>query len=372
MKFIFLSTPSFEPWDWTNPDEVGIGGSETSHIEMSNRLSDRGNDVYSYGPTPFKPPTVNPHGVIWSQCKHANPAHEGIWVIYRDPTVIDGVPEGQTAWLICQDVDYPTLTEERAKKLTRLVGLCETHCRFLKLRYPFAADKVCQSSNGIKSELIAEALKNPPARNPKRLMYASSPDRGLLYLATVFQRAKELMPDLELHVYYGFDNIEKIIDKIPNVRKKTNEIRRMLDQPGIEYHGRMGQPELIQEWLKAGIWCHPSSFTETSCITCMDAQALGAIPITTPTWAIGDNVRHGVFIEGDPYVDNLTRARYTLELVKLASDPIRQGAIREEMMPWAQEKYGWEHFVDQWDDWARIDTMKPGTGISLVPDEVAA
>jgi glycosyltransferase involved in cell wall biosynthesis len=361
VKFVFLSVPTFEPWDWTNPDTVGIGGSETSHIEMSNRLSDRGHSVYSYGPTPFKPPTVNPHGVTWERCDNDQNIwkRDGVWVIYRDPESIDDVHPDNPAWLICQDVDYPALTAERAEKFTRIVTLCEPHGYYMRLKFPHLAHKIFVSSNGIKSEIIAEALKNPPERNPKRLMYASSPDRGLLHLATIFERAKEVIPDLELHVYYGFDNIEKIIHKLsPELRKKTNDIRRLLDQPGIEYHGRTAQPELIREWQKAGIWCHPSSFTETSCITCMDAQALGAVPITTPTWAVGDNVKHGVFIEGDPYQDNLVRARYVLELVKMASDPARQEEIRREMMPWAQAHFGWEKFVDQWEAWAKEDLAK--------------
>ncbi len=355
MNFIFLSSPTFEPWDWTNPDTAGIGGSETSHIEMSNRLANRGHHVLSFAPMADDGPVINPHGVIWSQCKHADPSVKGIWVIYRDPTVIDGVPEGQPAWLICQDVDYPTLTPERAARFTRIVALCETHAKYLRAAHPYAADKVYVSSNGIKAELIREALKNPPARNPRRLMYASSPDRGLLYLAMIFERAKEILPDLELHFYYGFDNLDKVIMLYPGVQIKVDQIRAMLNQPGIVNHGRTGQPALIQEWLKSGIWCHPSSFTETSCITCMDAQALGAIPITTPVWAISENVEHGVFIEGDPYQEELTRARYVLELVKLAADPIRQGAIRETMMPWALDRFGWERYVDQWEAWARED-----------------
>lgn len=362
MNFIFLSVPTFEPWDWTNPDVKGIGGSETSHIEMSNRLSDRGHSVYSYGPTPFEEPRLNPHGVTWERCDHDSNIwrRHGVWVVYRDPQSIDDIDPSNPSWLICQDVDYPQLTQERAAKFTRIVALCETHGRYLRQKYPTA--NICVSSNGIKSELIAEALKNPPARNSKRLMYASSPDRGLLYLCEIFKRAKELMPDLELHVYYGFNNISKVEECNPGVRTRTNEIRRALDQEGITDNGRMGQPELIQEWLKAGIWCHPSSFTETSCITCMDAQALGAVPITTPVWAIADNVEHGIFIEGDPYTDNLTRARYTLELIRLAQDLERQETIRAEMMPYAQARFGWENFVDQWEVWAREDYYRSWSG----------
>lgn len=359
MNFIFLSSPTFEPWDWTNPDTQGIGGSETSHIEMSNRLADRGHTVWSYAPMSADGPVVSPHGVAWRQCKYADRSHQGVWVVYRDPEIIDGIPEGQTIWLICQDVDYPKLTRERSERLMRLVGLCPTHGRYLQSRYPWIANRVHVSSNGIKLEEIQKAAGENIPRDPTRLIYASSPDRGLLYLAKIFARAHEIHPGLSLHVYYGFDNIEKIIDRMPGVRKKTDEIRKTLDQPGIEWHGRMGQPELIREWFKSGIWCHPSSFTETSCITSMDAQACGAVPITTPVWAIADNVEHGVFLEGDPYNDPLIRSRYVLEIVKMACDPIRQERIREEMMSWARQKFGWENFVDQWESWAVEDLKSP-------------
>lgn len=354
MNFTFVSSPTFETWDWTNPDAQGIGGSETSHIEMSNRLARRGHQVHSYAPTSFEGPANNPHGVTWESCAKAK-WREGVWVLYRNPEVIDDLPPGVPAWLVCQDVDYRGLTEERAARLTRIVGLCETHRKYLCARYPFAASKIYASSNGIKVDQIRQALADLPPRNPKRLMYASSPDRGLLYLAMIFERAREIVPDLELHVYYGFNNLDKIIQANPQYREGTEKLRKLLDQPGIEYHGRMGQPELFREWQKAGIWCHPSSFTETSCITCMDAQALGAIPITTPIWAVCENVEHGVFIEGDPYNCNLTRARYTLELIRMACDPNRQEAIRERMMPWALKRFDWEKYVDQWEEWAEND-----------------
>jgi hypothetical protein len=89
----------------------------------------------------------------------------------------------------------------------------------------------------------------------------------------------------------------------------------------------------------------------------MDAQACGAIPITTPIWAIAENVRHGVFIEGDPYTDPLVRARYVAHVVKMA-DQTHQDAIRPEMMAWAQDFFNWENFVDQWLRWADKDTQK--------------
>ena len=353
MKFIFISEPTFEPWDWRNPELQGIGGSETSHIEMARRIVQRGHEVLSYAPVPFEGVQYN-QGVRWEHYSGLDVSQSAdIWVVYRAPQVIDGLPEGEEIWLVCQDVDYNfpgrTLTQDRLDKVTRIVALCEEHGSYLRARYPSAAHKVCVSSNGIKSELISVLLRNAPARNPKRLMYASSPDRGMEFLLDIFPRAKEIMPDLELHVYYGFDNIEKI--KVPWVRTRMENLKALLNQPGVVNHGRIGQTALLREWLQSAIWCHPSDFTETSCITCMDAQACGAIPITHPVWAVAENVKHGVFIDGS-VTKEIIRSRYVLEVIKLAADAERQESIRRDMMPWALEHFDWNHFVNQWLGWA--------------------
>jgi len=369
MRFNFYSHPTFEPWDWTNPDRVGIGGSETSHIEMARRLAARGHVVTSWAPIPEYRSGVN-EGVLWLHSQFASDRghfsdesvySDGIWVIYRQPAVIDEILTDRPIWLVCQDVDYVrpenNLTPERCAKLTRIIALCETHAQYLRNRYPYTADKVFVSSNGIKSELISQLLENPPERNLRRLMYASSPDRGMEYLLSIFPRAKEIVPDLELHVFYGFDNIDKVVKHYgedSRVGQNTRRLKELLNQPGVTWHGRTGQPVLLQEWLKSGIWCHPSNFTETSCITCMDAQACGAIPITCPTWAVSENVKHGVFIDGN-LKNEVVRSRYVLELIRMALDPQRQESIRQEMMPWALEAFGWELFVDQWIGWARHD-----------------
>lgn len=40
MKFLFYSSVNFEKWDFRNSIRKGIGGSETSHVEMAWRLAD--------------------------------------------------------------------------------------------------------------------------------------------------------------------------------------------------------------------------------------------------------------------------------------------------------------------------------------------
>ncbi len=55
----------------------------------------------------------------------------------------------------------------------------------------------------------------------------------------------------------------------------------------------------------------------------------------------------------------MTQARYTLELIRLASQPELQEQIRKEMMPWALDRFDWERFVSQWENWASLDIEEP-------------
>lgn len=359
--FTFLSVSTFEPWDWTNPDTVGIGGSETSHIEMARRLALRGASVHSYAPTSFEGPEPGPGGVTWENWEKADFTRPGIWVIYRDPRQLDELPPDVPAWLVCQDVDYDAWTDERLARVNRVIALCDQHRKFLEWRHPSLRGRVHVSSNGVKAELVEETLAANLPRNPKRLLYPSSPDRGLMNLIPIFSRAREIDRALELHVCYGFDNIEKVVERervkfgaAGPVTRRTEMMRQAIETPGVINHGRIPQPELARLWAQTGIWCHPSSFEETSCITCMDAQALGAVPLTNPVWAVGENVTHGVFLEGPP-ADYVTRGLYVLNLLDLAADAGKQERIRTEMMPDALRRFNWERFVDQWLGWANVD-----------------
>jgi len=80
----------------------------------------------------------------------------------------------------------------------------------------------------------------------------------------------------------------------------------------------------------------------------MEAQSLGAIPITRPYGALRDNVKYGIFIQGDAY-SSLNKAKYMAELINVANSPEYQESIRAEMMYEARIRFNWERWVDQWD-----------------------
>lgn len=383
MRFILHSSHGgFGPWDWATARERGIGGSETSHIEIARRLARRGHEVISYAPVPLDSVrfrlgfAVDDAGVVWKHHEGADFTLPGTWLVYRAPTVIDRFPEAsrvnQRIYLICQDVWYHDLTRENGSKFDAVVALCFEHAKYLYERY--GLDNIGISSNGICTD---ELLRLPnERRHVNRLIWASSPDRGLLTLLRIFRRVRERVPTAELHVFYGFDNIDKAIADWqkahptapgaahPWARAKA-EILREADQPGVVWRGRVGQRELWSEFLRASFWVYPTDFTETSCIASMEAMALGCIPITRPYWPLAENVQHGVLIDGDPVGDALVRARYVKAIVELMGDPVMREQCRADMMPWAQEYFNWEVVVDQVEEWAAeaaqyTDEVMPG------------
>lgn len=265
MKFILYHPVYFEQWDY-RAAERGIGGSETNQIEMAWRLARRGHEVISYAPIPDDCEPMW-RGTEWRHIDNVDFTEDGIWIIYRAPQSADYFEpsENREFWLMCQDEDYPQFSEERAEKFKKVMPLCQAHADNLVITKPYLAEKIWITSNGVKIDLLRDT--KPQERNPYRIMYASSPDRGLLNLLKIFKHAKEFVPQLELHTFYGFNNIDKMIDnpQCAYLKDSKDKILNLLDQKDVYWHGRVPQPQLYEEWLKSGLWVYPTNFRETSC-----------------------------------------------------------------------------------------------------------
>lgn len=266
----FISTPTLETWDWRNPKK-GIGGSETSHVEMAQRLFKRGFPVVSYAPIPDDLDTwghKDPTGLEWWHTRDFRSVSHGIVVNYRDPKVFDAdKPEGAKWWFVAQDVGYD-FTPEQLAKVDRYICLCPVHAAFTAQKYPELnrEGRIFVSSNGISSNEIRSVIQDVK-RNPKRIMYASSPDRGLMFILENWFRIRERVLDAELHVFYGFHNMKVIVQHNgPSDWRYEYQLRltELLKQPGVVWHDRVGQTELWKQWAESNIWFYPTDFPETS------------------------------------------------------------------------------------------------------------
>ena len=346
--FNIFSDVHLEPWDHSNPWTKGIGGSEVCHIELVERLAKRGHRVNSFSPLP---PNIKalPN---WKHFNEANPRSSGNWIVFRNPAFFDQKLNPKNEYIfVAQDVDYPW-TPEQLKKVSKYVCLCQDHKVYTLNKYPQLGERVVVTSNGIRKEIIEQVEKENIPRNPNKIIYASSPDRGLELILSNWFRVIERVPSAELHIFYGFNNVETLAKRVGGwYATYPDKLGQMMNQPGVKFRGRLGQMELYREWFSSNIWWYPTNWPETSCITSLDAQSCGAIPVTNNYWAVGENVKHGYLtpsIPQDCALMKLKQIDYVCDLLKNPNIP-----WRTEMMTEARSTFDWENFVSDYESWGK-------------------
>lgn len=180
-----------------------------------------------------------------------------------------------------------------------------------------------------------------------RLFYGSSYDRGLEILLKMWPKIIEKYPKAELHVCYGWDFFDSAFADNPERQGWKEKINKMMRQPGIVHHGRIGKEKLKQVREHCGIWAYPTFFAEINCITALEAQRDGCVPVTMNEFALKETVMSGVKLDGDIY-DPEIQEKYVKGLLDLMGDEQRwldeQAKGRE-----AVKDYEWEKIAEKWD-----------------------
>lgn len=116
----------------------------------------------------------------------------------------------------------------------------------------------------------------PEHEKPKdkiRLAYWSTPHRGLNILVPVFAKLCEKHDNIELDVYSSF--------KLYGWEERDQPFQELFQQckehPKINYHGSIPNEELKKQLEQTHILAYPSIWTETSCITLMEAMSAGLL-----------------------------------------------------------------------------------------------
>jgi glycosyltransferase involved in cell wall biosynthesis len=138
---------------------------------------------------------------------------------------------------------------------------------------------------------IDEKLINKP--DPKkelRLIYHTTPHRGLELLVPVFEYLDKHHKNIHLDVFSSFE--------IYGWGHRDKQYEHVLDKckshPNITYHGFADHSKVMEALGKAHIFAYPSIWVETSCIAVLEAMSakcitvcpnLGALPETCANFA---------------------------------------------------------------------------------------
>lgn len=189
-----------------------------------------------------------------------------------------------------------------------------------------------------------------PKDGPIRLAYWSTPHRGLNILIPVFDKLCEKYDNIELDVYSSF--------KLYGWGERDEQFKPLFDlcenHPKINYHGAIPNEDLRKKLENTHILAYPSIWSETSCMTLMEAMSAGLLCVhsnlaalyeTAANWTTmyqfqeDPNVHAGVFYN---YLD------YAIEDYWSESTQSRiasQQAYANVYYNWNIRKLQWEHLL---------------------------
>jgi glycosyltransferase involved in cell wall biosynthesis len=235
-------------------------------------------------------------------------------------------------------------------KADKIFCLSEWHRSFFLQTYPFLhPGTVIKTKNG----LDLRRFEKTPKKEGNRLIFASSPDRGLELMLHLMPRIRAEVPDARLHIYYGFDNWKKAANLYNNQHDKDlianyERLIREAEQRGdVTFHGRVNQKELAEAYMSSKVWTYPTAFTETSCISAMESQASACVPVSTVLAALPETVSHGFLIRPPN-----SAPEYQDTFVKRVVNLLKDDAVRSDYAAAGREfaflNHGWDLVAKSW------------------------
>ena len=343
---IVITTPptgAYE-WDEVKYHERAMGGSETAAIEMADwihQLTGRPVKVFNMREKAL----VAPSGVEYLPIKDLNAYFSKYkphtHIAWRHNIHLTKAP----TYLWCHDLT--TQGAEVHSNYEKILCLTPYHARYVQAMQGIPKEKIHITRNGLRPERF---VSDCVAKNPQKIVFPSSPDRGLAEAMLVCDEVIKTHP-IELHVFYGIEHLHKY-----GLKAMADTLKEMMDaRPYVKYHGATQQDVLIKHFKEAAIWLHPCDFIETSCITAMEMLACGTYPVTrklgglADTLALAESQGMATVLDADPaeglqpYIDATIKALDEKSWEKVHIDV---------------ESLSWENVAREWVKDFRLKTEK--------------
>lgn len=357
-SIIFYAGQGYEDWDGESDITKGIGGSEGMCIQMARELSKLGNKVYVYNSCGTSDGKVF-EGVKYIDHRKWDPNLKcDVFFSLRRPDVFNRIIKATKTYLWLHDTDYGKQPLELMYAPNRVFVLTDFHKQIIKQNHGITDDSIFWvTRNALNKHALDYADKNAGTRDPCQVIYASSYDRGLINLLNIWPKIKAAVPQATLKIFYGTVTMDRMIEMrmqqgdingANQMKQFKSQLFNMIAKcEGVQELGRISQDELYKKFAESGIWAYPTQFEEISCITAMQAQALGAVPVCTPFAALNETVgKYGIKAQLDKYADALIYALQNPDDIK---------ARRKPMMEWARDEYDIVKLAQEWDHFLNID-----------------
>jgi len=182
-----------------------------------------------------------------------------------------------------------------------------------------------------------------------RLIYTSTPHRGLEILVPVFIALAEKYPNIELDVFSSFGIYGKGWEARDQQYEPLFEACR--NHPQINYHGWADQETVRAAYQKAHIFAYPCIWQETSCRSLIEAMSAGCLAVH-PNFSALTDTSGGLTVQYDGDHENMNlHANIFAHTLMYAIENIQQNDMTNLLgfvKAYADTRFSWESVMPKW------------------------
>lgn len=363
MRVTIYSPDRHVSYDGATTDKVGVGGGITARIRIARSLAALGHDVTVVANTPHDKVFEGVHYIPLDAAKRID---ADVLVINSSGGDLDLSPllqldvEAMVRAVWVQGIDPPKALDDIG--MDYLYAPSNFIRTLARDRWGVAQEKIYVTHNGVQRREEPRGRRTTRAnaeRDLHRLIYNSHPSKGLTAAIEVVRLLRAEDPRFELHVYGG-TQLWGQADRPPG------------DEPGVVYHGLIGQDALRDEMERAGFSMNLQARLEPFALAPAEAMAAGCIVVASPVGGYPELVRHGYngfLVSGDHNAVE-TQQRAAGIIADITSRPDFAAAIRRNGIPWPLD---WDTLARAWVghcEWVLDGASKPSeTGWSVDFDQ---
>lgn len=302
----------------------GLTGSESFFFNTVRGLAERGHTVSAYCQCESVVERAeNLGGARVAPLDHFGPpADTQAVIVWNEPNYLREVFQGPRRICVQQLNDFRSYCPpDYDQFVDRYYFPSEAHRAYMIQAEALPSGKCGVMSNSTNLEMFDGAT----AQIPGKIVYCSSPDRGLHWLLNFFPQIRARVPGASLHVFYRLkpwlETVRYNDDEVGRRARYIDECLRRLGESGergVWIHGPTPNVEMARELLSAQVFAYPCDtvrYTEGFSVATLDACASGAAPIISDCDALGSiYAKAAHVIPGRPggraneWIDTIVRA----------------------------------------------------------------
>ncbi len=324
-------------------EQAGLCGSDSSALRLCYALVGRHRtQVFT---------STNDEGVVRSvsfyPLSRFDPSsYVDVLIFFRivPPAMLERSNARITIWWIT-DVPDSTMSPVDLSRIDRVIAISQFQRRiFLAFHPSFDPTRVIVIEHGVDmTEYLSDSDDSAkPLKVENRLIYCSSPARGLTHLVDILPRIQRELPSTELLITFDYT--------LRGRRPEIDFFRRCFESlANVRYLGKLSREELVAAQKSSMIMVYPATYAEGFCLSALECMAAGAVPVTSSYGALDTTLGEGgIPVSGIPG-SHVFAERFSNTIVELLRDDVQWSALSEQARRRAST-LSWDQISDKFDN----------------------